>query len=595
MNAPTIPEGHPAARDLPVFGTGKLTRGDLPELGRLDVGRVPAAERATPYIGPKTSDQLGALKVLEEIGGVHRVPLRRRAFASSSPWMLVAVLALQSALSLRLIWSNTAFTDEALYLWAGHLELAHWLHGTPVPAYQTYFSGAPVIYPPLGAIADALGGLIAARLLSMVLMLGATGLLYGTGTRVAGRTVGICSALVFALLGPVQFLGAFATYDALALFLLALASWLVVRATGLCSELYLIGGGLTLALADATKYAAALWDPVVIVLAALAAANGGKLRRSLRGARVSVYTAVPVCVALFRFGGPSYIQGVLFTTVARQVGSATASAGLVLRDSFNWLWFLLILALIGTGLAFAGGGRIRVFAGPGRFRAVLITCTVAALLAPLHQAQIHTTVSLHKHVAFGAWFGAIAAGYALARAMDTAREKGWRIAAAVAVVMCFTGVPQATQMFTYGWPNMGSAEAILARSVAASGCPCLVTADTVTYYYLLGTVYPGDISEFTGPYFFYYWDAAKQRELSGTPAYLLAIHNHYFVNIEIDPGESFAPAAAVMKMIAETPGYQQIAAISVSDLEHDDAHGVVRIWRYNPKLASKAGHSVSHV
>ena len=58
-------------------------------------------------------------------------------------------------LSLRLVRADTAFQDEALYLWAGHLEWAHWLHGTAVPPFPYYFSGAPVIYPPLGALADA--------------------------------------------------------------------------------------------------------------------------------------------------------------------------------------------------------------------------------------------------------------------------------------------------------------------------------------------------------------------------------------------------------------------------------------------------------
>ncbi len=33
------------------------------------------------------------------------------------------------------MWSNTAFPDEALYLWAGHLEWSHWLYGTAIPAF----------------------------------------------------------------------------------------------------------------------------------------------------------------------------------------------------------------------------------------------------------------------------------------------------------------------------------------------------------------------------------------------------------------------------------------------------------------------------
>jgi hypothetical protein len=91
----------------------------------------------------------------------HKWSLRERTHlglrAAAVPWPLLAVLAVQAGLSLRLVWSNTAFQDEALYLWTGRLEWAHWLHGTPVPAFPTYFSGAPTVYPPLGALADSIG------------------------------------------------------------------------------------------------------------------------------------------------------------------------------------------------------------------------------------------------------------------------------------------------------------------------------------------------------------------------------------------------------------------------------------------------------
>ena len=81
-------------------------------------------------------------------------------------WPLLAVLATQSILTLRLVRADTAFQDEALYLWAGHLEWANVLHGTPLPQFPAFFSGAPVIYPLLGALADSIGGLTGARVLS---------------------------------------------------------------------------------------------------------------------------------------------------------------------------------------------------------------------------------------------------------------------------------------------------------------------------------------------------------------------------------------------------------------------------------------------
>ena len=62
---------------------------------------------------------------------------------ATGPWPLLCILAVQAGLSLRLVWSNTAYQDEALYLWAGRLEWAHWLHGATVPDFATYFSGSP--------------------------------------------------------------------------------------------------------------------------------------------------------------------------------------------------------------------------------------------------------------------------------------------------------------------------------------------------------------------------------------------------------------------------------------------------------------------
>ena len=80
----------------------------------------------------------------------HRAP-RKAKLPVPASWPLLAVLAVQAVLSLRLVGADTAFEDEAEYLWAGHLEWAHVLHGSPLPQFPAYFSGAPVIYPPLGA------------------------------------------------------------------------------------------------------------------------------------------------------------------------------------------------------------------------------------------------------------------------------------------------------------------------------------------------------------------------------------------------------------------------------------------------------------
>ena len=80
----------------------------------------------------------------DETPASHRSPRTVRARVPGN-WPLLAILAVQTILSLRLIGADTAFQDEALYLWAGHLEWARVLHGTPIPQFPSYFSGAPVI------------------------------------------------------------------------------------------------------------------------------------------------------------------------------------------------------------------------------------------------------------------------------------------------------------------------------------------------------------------------------------------------------------------------------------------------------------------
>jgi hypothetical protein len=485
---------------------------------------------------------------------------RHRPFPVSVP--LLTVLALQAVLSLRLVWSKTAFNDEALYLWAGHLELAHMLHGTPIPEFQTYFSGAPVIYPPLAALADGLGGLAAARLLSLTFMLGATVLVYGTTRQLFGHRAGEIAAGSFGLLGSTQFLGAFATYDAMALFLLALATYLVVMARHRLSEPLLIAAGITLAGADATKYPTTLWDPVVISLAVLTATRGGWLRASSRGARLALYTSAPILVALLRLGGRSYLNGIMFTTLARQAGRVPAES--ILRESALWVGLILVIAL--RGLVVADGTRVRL---------ICATLAGAVVLAPLEQARIHTLTSLDKHVAFGAWFGAIAVGYVLARAVETSKYLGWRIPACTIGLIALMGISQASSFYD-SWPNAAAVIAVMQRLVAAEpGTPILAEQGPLMDYYL--GLPPRQLTNNVGA--FWYWDPQRHTAVDGTAAYTEAIRNHYFSVIELDFSFSSREQVdqEVLAALRRAGGYRLVAAIPWTDRF---GHADFDVWEY---------------
>src|ERR1700761_2443526 len=401
-------------------------------------------------------------------------------FTWSSGWPLVPILILQAALSARLIRADTAFQDEALYLWAGHLEWASLLHGGALPQFPAFFSGAPVIYPPLAALVDSVGGLDGARLLSLAFMLGATALLYATSGRLFGKWAAFFSAVLFAIISPTLHLGSFATYDAMALFLVALAAWLVVQAGNRAdATLWMAAAGLALALANLTLYPSALFDPVVILLALVVAypRPGGRLAVS-RALTLLAIVAVLVTAAML-LGGRRYWHGVAVTTVTRASGDDPALT--VLQNSWAWTAVIVVTAVAGAVTGW--------LSHPRTARAWALTLLAAAiLLVPVEQAGLHSTASLNKHVDLGAWFAAIAAGYALERFITAAPAGRMRMITGVACIVSLSfpaavGAQQ-SRVFASDCPNSTAIVDILRPLVGNSSGHVLVEDPSIPEYYL---------------------------------------------------------------------------------------------------------------
>ncbi len=442
-----------------------------PRSGRTDVGPGPEAAGRAEVSAP--ADRVHVYGRRRRQG---RPGIRKMGVPNS--WPLLIVLLVQAALSLRLVRADTAFQDEATYLWTGHLEWAHWLHGVAVPPFASYFSGAPVIYPPLGAAADSVGGLAGARALSLVFMLGATVLLWGTAGRLFGRRAAFFAAALFAVLGPTLHLGSFATYDALAVFLVAVAAWCVVRAghrregTG-----WMVAAGVTLAVANATAYASALFDLVVLLLALLTALPSGKL--AARRCAVLVMVVVVLVTAGLLAGGSSYRAGVEQTTLARVAGNDPPLS--VLADAWSWTGLVIVLAVAAVIMsAVTRQGRTQTW--------LLAVLAAAGLLGPLEQARLETFDSLNKHVGLGAWFAAIAAGYAVDRFIAAAPDGRPRAltAGACVVALAFPAALGASQSKTFAtdWPNASSFITIF-RPLADHGSGHLLVEDaSIARYYL---------------------------------------------------------------------------------------------------------------
>jgi hypothetical protein len=423
----------------------------------------------------------------------------RTAQAVRVPWPLLVVLAVQAALSASMVRARTAFGDEALYLSAGHLEWSHWLHGAQIPDYPTWFSGAPVIYPPIAAVADRLGGLTAARLLSLIFMLAATSLVWGTANRLfTDRRVAFFAAALFAALAPTLHLGSYATYDAPALLLLATATWCAAGArSGQHVARRMIAAGILLALANATKYVTILYDPTVLGVTILSSWPDAGWRVALRRSALLADAAAAVLAVLLVLGGRGYLTGIRLTTTGRPHG--TDAAALVLADAWWWTAVVLVPAVAAVVVH-----AVRRSWSPALLLAVL---ALSALLAPVDQAHIQTATSLSKHVDFGAWFAAIAAGFLLGHL--SRRPVVMAVLLTALIPVTAVGTAQADAMIN--WPDVTGLVKVV-RPMTAHGGHFLVETTYVLQYYLPQTT----------------WRQWSNTEAGPPGYYQQAIARHYF-------------------------------------------------------------------
>jgi hypothetical protein len=500
-------------------------------------------------------------------------------------WPLAVILAVQAVLSLRLVRANTAFVDEATYLWAGHLEWANLLHGTTLPPFPAYFSGAPVIYPPLGALADSVGGLTGARILSLFFMLGATVALWSVTDRLHGRRAAFFAAALFAVLGPTLHLGAFATYDAMSLFLVALAAWLVVRAGDRQdATVWMLAAAFTLAVANATSYASALFDPIVILLALVVAwpRPGGKLAAARA---LALFTIVALLITLgLLIGGSRFIHGVKATTLTRAAGADSAFS--VLTDSWTWTGAIIVAALCGVIVSWVSRPK-----HPQTWLLTLLAA--AALLVPIEQASLHTTDSLNKHVDLGAWFAAIAAGYAVDKFASAAPVGNMRAVTVGACVVALSfpvslGAGQ-SWVFSTNWPDSSAFLTILRPLADGSTGRLLVEDPSLAEYYLpAGTQWMR-------------WSSTRNIILpGGTPTggpsdkagivgdgnagtFAEYIASHYFSLIALNFSDTTLLDHSIAADIRRNHHYHLIEIIPYGPGPAGPAPGTYLIWRYEPQ------------
>lgn len=487
--------------------------------------------------------------------------------------LLGALLVAQGCVSFFLMFQNTAFADEATYIDAGHAEIAALLHHVAIPPFAETFSGAPILYPPLAALADSVGGLLMARLVSLVFMLAATLFLFAVTERLFGSRAALLGAAAWVFSGPVLFLGAFATYDAMAVCLLAAAAWCTVasaqsRRSGAGA---LVAAGALLVAADVAKYAATLWDPAVILLAGLLAGRH-------RGARVGLTRAALLCagvsLALFGLieaGGAPYWAGIEYTTLARH--KTHVPRLFLAATSVRLIGFVLIMGVAGAVLL-----TRRVRQSDPYLCAAAWVLVLAGLLAPVEYLRLASSVSLFKHDGYGEWFTAVPAGMALSLLAE--RVSHWRAARrasprgslaphlpAVAVALLVAaGVFQAYIHYE-DWANSTKVRPVVQQALKGERPPYLAEDPSVLVY---------DLHMPVTDWHNTYWLQYDHRK--GFPAFRLAIEQHFFHVVVLAFAETARLDGRLQPVLCTTPGYRLVG----DDIpEGPGGYGhTYEVWRY---------------
>ena len=520
----------------------------------------PGGPAALPPARPGPAAEAQAAEAQAEPGAEPAyVTTRRRTRVSRA--LLLCILCLQAVLSLRL--HNTAFEDEALYVYSGHMELEHLLHGAALQgSYAAYFSGSPVLYPLAAGFLNALGGLTAARMFSLVEMLSITALLYSLSRRLFNERIALSAAMLFSVCESAIFLGNFATYDATCMFLLACAAWIVVRTAGFRWPVFLVAAPLA-ALAVGVKYAGLLFVPTIAVLPALAG-------WPLRGRRVLLYPpAFGLAVAgllygALRLGGSAYSTAISSTTTNRVQGVTPVAT--LLREAAEWGGVIFVLALIGTA---AYVRRVRtepeelIAPAGGRFRRLCLGVILSgtALLAPAYQAHLHTDISFQKHIGFGLFFAAPMAGLGLARLLGDHFRRP-HIAVGVWSVALVLGLVQSSHLYQV-WPNSTQFVQAFSRYLKPHA-RYLVEVPEVPIYYLLGDAdaQPG---QFTSTFYINYRNS-KGVLLTGTVGFTAAVDAGYFNVVAYNNEITGAADAVLAQALSASKDYYLAAEIHITDV-----------------------------
>jgi hypothetical protein len=469
----------------------------------------------------------------------------------------VLILAVQAVVSVTTL-HNTAFQDEALYLYAGHVITHYWMGGpAPLEHFAFFFSGYPDVYPVIGGFLDTIGGLELARAFSLACMLGVTAVGYSVTRTLFGQLAAVFAAAVYASTGVVLFLGRLATYDPMCLFLIALAAALAVHVSVGKRPWAALAIGPVLVLAILAKYAALLFVlPVFGLVACLSVALLGwraGWRHGLVRLALALVSFVLSLGAAYEIIDKAALHALHGSTTNRTVGLKAPRLAL----------FTHVLQMGGLVFLIALLGLLLVLRYQRRLGVVAVLLFGSSLLAPAYHIYTQEPISLDKHIAYALFFAVPLAGYALAwvsgfgpQPFPSAYRAHWLAGFAVVMAVLTLGLSQSHTLYA-GWANSSGLSRALHTQLRDGTGRILAEDIEVSRFDAMDVTQEWQWNSF---YYPYYVDPAGHH-LFGNPALAEAIKNRYYDWVELSFIYLPQPAYYTAGRMIATRNYDLIATI----------------------------------
>jgi hypothetical protein len=266
----------------------------------------------------------------------------------------------------------------------------------------------------------------------------------------------------------------------MAICLVCAGTWVAVEAgyRKYRGELIVLAG-LLLALGAITAYSYAIFAPAAITLAGVSWVSRSGVKGAVRDAAWLAGLTAVLLILL-----PTLLKiwpGIFSTTLSRHSGDSGILS--VVRTSWELTGLIAVLAVMGAIASLVS----EVSASR---KILLALCAAMALMVPLEQAHLETGTALDKHLALGAWFACLPAGYALSRFTAVVQ---WRRAVAVVCAVAGLTFPavngwEGAFSVYHLWPDASSYIDAMSPLVTHSTGNLLVVQDSsVTEFYLGGT------------------------------------------------------------------------------------------------------------